>query len=238
MYQDALSIRCVCDKSILAVLSTMLASVTFAWVKRGFPRGVRCKNRILTAMVHLFLYSIKAGQCRTNPWPAVPDWPWCRNADAGFTQLTAGQNADAGLSCFTVFRHFLMQPRSPSFHYCLSTQLELFHRRQAEVTVEPGPAIQTASLSRTIWATLHPTELRCILLIYYVLSYAATYWAALYPSDLLCSELRCTLLSYAVSFWSIMLWATLHPTELRCILLIYYALSYDAPYWAALYPLI
>ncbi len=26
-----------------------------------------------------------AGQCRTNLWPAVPDWPWCRNADNGVT---------------------------------------------------------------------------------------------------------------------------------------------------------
>ncbi len=31
-----------------------------------------------------------AGQCRTNPWPAVPDWPWCRNADAGLKKLTTG----------------------------------------------------------------------------------------------------------------------------------------------------
>ncbi len=44
-----------------------------------------------------------AGQCRTNPWPAVPDWPWCRIADAGLKKLTAGKNADAGL---TFLRHF------------------------------------------------------------------------------------------------------------------------------------
>ncbi len=40
------------------------------------------------------------GQWRTNPWPAVQDWPWCRNADAGLTQLTTGKNADAGLAFF------------------------------------------------------------------------------------------------------------------------------------------
>ncbi len=25
-----------------------------------------------------FQIPIIAGQCRTNPWPVVPDWPWCR----------------------------------------------------------------------------------------------------------------------------------------------------------------
>ncbi len=39
-----------------------------------------------------------AGQCRTNPWPAVPGWSWCRNAAAGLTQLTTGKNADAELT--------------------------------------------------------------------------------------------------------------------------------------------
>jgi hypothetical protein len=39
-----------------------------------------------------------AGQCRTNLWKAVLDWPWCWNADAGLKKLTAGKNADAGLT--------------------------------------------------------------------------------------------------------------------------------------------
>ncbi len=44
-----------------------------------------------------------AGQCRTNNlWPAVLDRPWCRNADAGLTQLTIRKNADAGQ---TLSRH-------------------------------------------------------------------------------------------------------------------------------------
>ncbi len=47
----------------------------------------------------------KAGQCRTNLWPTVPDWPWCRNTDAGLTQLNIGENADAGLTFFPAFWH-------------------------------------------------------------------------------------------------------------------------------------
>ncbi len=39
---------------------------------------------------------------QTNPWPAVPDWPWCWNADAGLKKLTAGKNTHAGL---TFLRH-------------------------------------------------------------------------------------------------------------------------------------
>jgi hypothetical protein len=39
-----------------------------------------------------------AGQCQTNPLPAVPDWPCSPNADAGLTLLTSDQNADAGLT--------------------------------------------------------------------------------------------------------------------------------------------
>ncbi len=49
-----------------------------------------------------------ARQCRTNPWPAVPDWPWCRNANAVLKQLTNGNNADAVLTFFPAFRHLVM----------------------------------------------------------------------------------------------------------------------------------
>ncbi len=49
-----------------------------------------------------------AGKCRTNPWPALPDWPRCRNADARLTQPITGQNADAGLFFFLAFRHLYM----------------------------------------------------------------------------------------------------------------------------------
>jgi hypothetical protein len=63
------------------------------------------------------------------------------------------------------------------------------------------PAHYHLSSAASYWATLHPTELRCILL-----SYAASYWATLHPT-----ELRCILLSYAA------------PTELRCTIVSYAA---------------
>jgi hypothetical protein len=47
-----------------------------------------------------------AGHYRTNPWPAVPDWSWCRNADAGLMLRTNGKTNDAGLTFSPVFRHF------------------------------------------------------------------------------------------------------------------------------------
>ncbi len=45
------------------------------------------------------------GQCQTNPWWAVPDWPWYRNADAGLKKLTVVKNSDARL---TFLRHLHM----------------------------------------------------------------------------------------------------------------------------------
>ncbi len=36
-----------------------------------------------------------AGQCQTNPLPAVPDGPWCLNANAGLRQLTTIRNASS-----------------------------------------------------------------------------------------------------------------------------------------------
>ncbi len=45
-----------------------------------------------------YFVTVIAGQCRTNPWPAVSDWTWCRNADAGLKKLIACKIADAGLN--------------------------------------------------------------------------------------------------------------------------------------------
>ncbi len=50
----------------------------------------------------LVFFNTIAGQCRTNPWPAVLDWPWCRNADAELKKLTASKSADVRL---TFIRH-------------------------------------------------------------------------------------------------------------------------------------
>jgi hypothetical protein len=36
-------------------------------------KSTRTQKHILT------VDTATAGQCRTNPWPAVPDWPWYRN---------------------------------------------------------------------------------------------------------------------------------------------------------------
>jgi hypothetical protein len=64
----------------------------------------------------------KAGQCRTNQWPAVPDWPCFRNSDAGLTLLTTGKNADAEL---TFSQHSAIPAlRSHGFPPCLSAQLQ------------------------------------------------------------------------------------------------------------------
>jgi hypothetical protein len=46
-----------------------------------------------------------AGHYRNNPWPAVPDWSQCRNADAGLTRRTNGKTNDAGLTFFPVVRY-------------------------------------------------------------------------------------------------------------------------------------
>ncbi len=66
------------------------------------------KTNLRVLLVHVWLKirrknpplspKIIAGQCRTNPWPTVPDCLWGRNADAGLTLLTDWRNADAGLT--------------------------------------------------------------------------------------------------------------------------------------------
>jgi hypothetical protein len=40
-----------------------------------------------------------------NPWPAVPDWPWCRNADAGLSIINLRKTNNAGLSFLSAVRH-------------------------------------------------------------------------------------------------------------------------------------
>ncbi len=123
----------------------------------------------------------KAGQCRTNPWPAVPDWPGCR--------LTAGKNADTGLTFSGI----------PAFTY--SSQGLLVFIMACVFCYK-----NQLSYAASYWAKLQPPELpRRPVPLWTALSYWAT---------VRCSELRCTLLSYAAPSW-----ATLHFTEQCCVLL-------------------
>jgi hypothetical protein len=46
-----------------------------------------------------------AGHYRNNPWPSVPDWRRCRNADAGLMMRTNGKITDAGLAFCPAFRY-------------------------------------------------------------------------------------------------------------------------------------
>ncbi len=48
-------------------------------------RTVKIVSVKIAALGSLKWVTGKAGQCRTYPWPAIPEWPWCRNADAGLT---------------------------------------------------------------------------------------------------------------------------------------------------------
>ncbi len=58
------------------------------------------------SLVIVMQHKHKAGQCQTNPRPAVSDWPWCRNADARLTQMTTGKMPM--LDFLTAFRLYLI----------------------------------------------------------------------------------------------------------------------------------
>jgi len=98
----------------------------------------------------------------------------------------------------------------PSFAAPYWASMHPFFDLRCTLRAPLHPASSTApcELHSTLWATLHNTELTCILLSYaetflnyitpywatqHPLSYAAPYWAMLYTT-----ELRCTLLSYLV----------------------------------------
>jgi hypothetical protein len=67
---------------------------------------------------------------------AVPDWPWCQNDDPGLTQLTTGENADAGL---TFSRHSGIHLR---FYDIITSSLWKFR-----VYSYPPPAVWTCRMS-------------------------------------------------------------------------------------------
>ncbi len=54
------------------------------------------------------LEPIIAGQCRTNPWQAVPNWLWCRNTNAGLTQMKYRWKCRCRTKFFPAFRHSLI----------------------------------------------------------------------------------------------------------------------------------
>ncbi len=114
------------------------------------------------------------------------------------------------------------------------------------VALRPRATLHTVKLYAAPYrATLHPTELHCILFsssagaspceLHCTLwampqprSEPAYYWAIKHPT-----ELHCTRLSYDAAWWATLYWAMLMlSTSARGTLL-----SYAAPYWATLYPL-
>ncbi len=68
-----------------------------------------------------------AGHCRTNPWPAVPDWPCCRNAD--------------GKSSGTLFFSFFMEQNTER------VQKILFLSLHPQVSFWPRLWIRTRQIS-------------------------------------------------------------------------------------------
>jgi hypothetical protein len=61
--------------------------------------------KLSTRLGETMQYISIAGHYRNRPWPAVPDWCWCRNTDAGLTQRTSGKTNDAGLTFSPAFRY-------------------------------------------------------------------------------------------------------------------------------------
>ncbi len=75
---------------------------------------------------------------------------------------------------------------------------------------------------------LHPSELRFIIYMRILLSYASPSWATLHSA-----KLCCTLTSPATPFWSTLF----PPSELRCILSTLHPNElYAAPSWVTLHP--
>ncbi len=163
-------------------------------------------------------FCIAGQQSRNYPWPAVPDLPWCRNADVRMTQLSFGKNADTGLTFFSI------PALAEVFRF--SSELALKNNLWG-IRIELDPAYSKPAYYQ---------------LSYHVpyVSHDVPYLARKNPTDL-----HCTLLSYPAPFWATCtLWAKRHPAELRCTLLSYAAtsklscilLSYVAPGWAMPHP--
>ncbi len=157
----------------------MYKKILIPFVKNGFKYFV-------ALLANLAL--IKAGKCRTNPWPAVPDWPWCQNANAGLTKLTIGKSANAGLTFSPVFLHLL-----------IAAEVSWFSSLLVYLALKKPPELNSTILSYSVscwamrlWTMKQPPKLCCILL-----SNAIPFWAILHSY-----EPGCTLKSYSVSYWA------------------------------------
>jgi hypothetical protein len=95
--------------------------------------------------------------------------------------------------------------RPPELHCPLMSYIEPIELRWTLLSVCCIPTELRCILSElrfTIWAKLHPSEVRCTLSDLHPSEIRCTLWAKLRPS-----EICCTLLIYAAPFW-----ATLRPT--------------------------
>ncbi len=62
---------------------------TMPWYSRSEINFGMTESRCACSLI---LGTSIAGHYRTNPWVAVPDWPWCRNADAGLSVVNLTEN--------------------------------------------------------------------------------------------------------------------------------------------------
>ncbi len=78
------------------------------WLQDPLLEHIFSGKNILTCADKRTGINTIAGQCRTNLWPAVPDWPWCWKADAGLKKLTAGKKCRYRTNFSPAFRHLHM----------------------------------------------------------------------------------------------------------------------------------
>ncbi len=103
-----------------------------------------------------------AEQCQTHPWPPVPGWSWCRNADAGLFFLASGirvmhSGRALGIPFATTQYGRAASVQGVSLSTASSMDVQsghLFHRKQYECGLVQG-------LKLLVWLTcsqLHPLQ--------------------------------------------------------------------------------
>jgi hypothetical protein len=61
----------------------ILTASSFRWINQSCSNSSRVQTIPKLYNILFFVcLNIKAGQCRSIPWQAVPDWPWCQTAEA------------------------------------------------------------------------------------------------------------------------------------------------------------